>query len=405
MSKRVALAYSGGLDTSTAIPWLRERGWEVVAVLVDVGQQEDLVAAAGRAEALGAEVVVVTAQEEFCRDFLAPAIQANAVYEGIYPLGTSLTRPLIAAKVAHVAVARGCTAVAHGCTAKGNDQVRFECALAALVPHLDIIAPARDWGMDRAEEAAFLRAHGYDVPGPGGGEYSIDANLWGRSIEGGDLEDPAVEPPEDAFLWTSGPGACPGEPRTLEVGFEAGLPMALDGQGMALGELIADLNTLAGRHGVGRIDHVESRVVGIKSREVYEYPAATVLLLAHRAVEALTLPRELLQFKAGVEQRFSTLVYDGQWYTPLRDALEAFTSATQARVTGWVRVKLHRGSAHVVGRGSLYSLYDGGLATYGAGNAFRTEAAEGFLYMLTLPSRTWALAGGKAKEAGPWAKK
>ncbi len=405
MIKRVALAYSGGLDTSTAIPWLRERSWEVVAVLVDVGQQEDLVAAAQRAEALGAEAVVATAQAEFCQDFLAPAIQANALYEGVYPLGTSLARPLIAAKVAQVAVARGCTAIAHGCTAKGNDQVRFECALAALVPHLHIIAPARDWGMDRPEEAAFLRGHGYDVPGPRGGEYSIDANLWGRSIEGGDLEDPAIEPPEDAFLWTCGPDACPGEPRTLEVGFEAGLPIALDGQGIVLGDLIHDLNTLAGRHGVGRIDHVESRVVGIKSREVYEYPAATVLLLAHRALEGLTLPRDLLQFKTGVEQRFSTLVYDGQWYTPLRDALQAFTSATQARVTGWVRVKLHRGTAQVVGRVSPYSLYDGGLATYGAGNAFRTEAAEGFLYMLTMPSRTWALAGGKAKEAGPWAKK
>ncbi len=402
MDQRVALAYSGGLDTSTAIPWLRERGYEVLAVLVDVGQPEDLDEAARRAEGLGAEAVVVEATDEFCHAFLAPAIQANALYEGVYPLGTALARPLIAAKVAQVALARGCTAVAHGCTAKGNDQVRFETSLAALAPDLEVLAPARVWGMDRTAEAQYLAARGFEVPGPNGGRYSVDANLWGRSIEGGELEDPGLEPPEEAFLWTSAVEECPPQGTTVEISFEGGLPVALDGHPVALAGLIEHLNGLAGRHGVGRIDHVESRVVGIKSREVYEYPAATALLTAHRALEALTLPRDLLQFKALVEQRFSTLVYDGQWQSPLRQALQAFTGATQSRVTGWVRVKLHSGNAIVVARGSPFSLYDGGLATYREGDAFKAEAAAGFLYITTLPARTWT-AVGTAKEVGAWA--
>ncbi len=405
MDRRVALAYSGGLDTSTAIQWLRERGWGVVAVLVDVGQPEDLDEAARRAGDLGADAVVVGAREEFCHALLALAIQANALYEGVYPLGTALARPLIAAKVAEVALARGCQAIAHGCTGKGNDQVRFEAALATLAPHLEVIAPAREWNMDRAGEAEYLRKRGFAAPGPKGGSYSVDANLWGRSIEGGELEDPAVEPAEEAFLWTSGPGATPDHPTAVEIAFEAGLPVALDGRPLELPGLIEHLNGIAGRHGVGRIDHVESRVVGIKSREVYEYPAASVLLAAHQALEALTLPRDLLQFKALVEQRFGTLVYDGQWFTPLREALQGFIAATQPRVTGWVKVKLHHGAATVVARGSPHSLYDSGLATYGGGDRFKARAAEGFLYVTTLPHRTWAVAGVKAKEVEPWASK
>lgn len=381
---------------------MRDRGWEVVAVLVDVGQPEDLDEAARRAEGLGAEVVLVQSREEFCYAFLSFAVMANALYEGAYPLGTALARPLIASKVIEVARSHGCVAVAHGCTGKGNDQVRFENTIASLAPDLKVVAPARGWGMDREAEARYLADRGFEVPGPKGGRYSVDANLWGRSIEGGELEDPGQEVPEDTYLWTSPIDTCPPKGETIELSLEKGLPVALDGVRAPFGDLIERLNTLAGRNGVGRIDHVESRVVGIKSREVYEYPGAHVLIAAHKALEALTLPRELLQFKGLVEQRFSSLVYEGGWHTPLADALKSFILSTQARVEGWVRVKLRSGFASIIARGSDFSLLDFRLATYGSGDSFDARASDGYLYVTTLPHKVWALSERRAVEQ--WAK-
>jgi argininosuccinate synthase len=394
---KVVLAYSGGLDTSVSVPWLREKkGADVVALTVNVGQPGDLEAVRSRAEAAGAtKAFVVDARQEFADEFIAPALRANALYEGIYPLSTALARPLIARHLVEVARREGASYVAHGCTGKGNDQVRFDLATTSLAPDLEVIAPAREWKMTREEEVAFAADHGVPVPVGPKSPYSTDENLWGRSVECGILEDPSVEPPEEVYGWTRSPRDASEEPVSVNLRFERGLPVSMDGHRVPFSELIVQLNHSAGAAGVGRIDHVESRVVGIKSREVYECPAATVLITAHQALEALVLPRDLLDFKRTVEQRYAQLVYDGFWFTPLRNALDAFVLSTQERVTGEVAMKLYKGSAKVVGRRSPYSMYQHSLATYSSGDRFRPEMAEGFIYAWGLPARTWAAIGAQ----------
>ena len=373
---------------------------DVVAVTVDVGQPVDLARVQAKAERSGAVAAYVAdAKREFAEEFVLPALRANALYEGIYPLSTALARPLIGRHLVDVAQREGASFVAHGCTGKGNDQVRFELSTTGLAPELGVIAPAREWSMTRDEEIAYAARHGVEVEATKRSPYSTDENLWGRSVECGILEDPAVEAPEEVYLWTRSPGEAPESPAYVRVGFEAGAPVSLDGTMLPADQLIVQLNRLAGAHGVGRIDHVESRVVGIKSREVYECPAATVLLKAHQALEALILPRDLLAFKRQVEQRYAELVYDGLWFSPLRTALDAFVMSTQERLTGEVAVKLFRGSATVAGRRASTSLYQAGLATYSHGDQFRREMAEGFIYVWGLPTRTWAAVG--ARSAAP----
>lgn len=395
-SNKVVLAYSGGLDTSVAIPWLRERGHEVVTTTIDVGQPVDLERVRQKAEAVGAQrAYVVDARQEFAESYLLPALQANALYEGVYPLSTALARPLIGRHLVEVARQEGASFVAHGCTGKGNDQVRFDLCTTALAPDLQVIAPAREWKMSREEEIEYARARGIPVPVEQASPYSTDENLWGRSVECGILEDPAIEPPEEAFGWTRSPLEAPDEPTYITIGFERGVPVSWNGQPQDFLSIILEMNRLAGSHGVGRIDHIESRVVGIKSREVYECPAAVVLISAHQALESLVLPRDLLEFKRTVEQRYALLVYDGLWFTPLKEALDRFVESTQERVTGEVALKLYKGSARVVGRTAPQALYQHGLATYSSGDRFRQEMAEGFIYVWGLPTRTWAATEAK----------
>ena len=368
---------------------------DVVTLTIDVGQPGDLDGIREKARRLGAKTHVVDARREFAEQFVLPALQANAMYEGQYPLSTALARPLIGKHLVAIAQKEGATFIAHGCTGKGNDQVRFDLCTTALAPHLTVIAPAREWGMTREQEIEYAKERGIPVPVDNGSPYSTDENLWGRSVECGVLEDPRIEPPEEVYNWTTSPAAAPDESANATIHFEGGKPTALQGRRLEFVDLIASLNELAGRHGVGRIDHVESRVVGIKSREVYECPAATVLVKAHQALEALVLPRDLLEFQRSVAARYSTLVYDGLWFTPLREALDSFVASTQERVTGDVSVKLFKGAATVVGRASHYSLYDHALATYSQGDRFRQSMAEGFIYVWGLPARTWAAAGEK----------
>ncbi len=398
---KIVLAYSGGLDTSVAIPWLREnKSADVVAVTVDVGQPVDLERVRRKAEASGAtRAYVADARREFAEEFIAPALRANALYEGVYPLSTALARPLIARHLVRVARKEGAQYVAHGCTGKGNDQVRFDLSTTGLAPELEVIAPAREWSMTREDEIGFAQAHGVPVDATKASPYSTDENLWGRSVECGILEDPSVEPPEEAFGWTRAPSEGPDEPEYVTISFERGTPTGLNGRSAPLHELIAELNRTAGTHGVGRIDHLESRVVGIKSREVYECPAAVVLIAAHQALEALVLPRDVLDYKRSVEQRYSQLIYDGLWFTPLKSALDAFVTATQERVSGEVAVKLYKGSARVTGRRSENALYQTALATYSSGDQYRRQMAEGFIYVWGLPARTWAAVGARSAPA------
>jgi argininosuccinate synthase len=400
---KVVLAYSGGLDTSIAIPWLKEhKGLDVVTVTVNVGQPVDLARVRAKATASGAVAAYIAdARAEFAEEFLAPALRANALYEGVYPLSTALARPLIGRHLVAVARREGATHVAHGCTGKGNDQVRFELATTSLAPELQVVAPTREWKMTREEEIVYAQAHGIPVEATTASPYSTDENLWGRSVECGILEDPAVEPPEEAYGWTTSPLAAPDTPVYVRLTFEEGLPVALDGIALPFHELILRLNRLAGAHGVGRIDHLESRVVGIKSREVYECPAALVLIRAHQAIEALVLPRDVLEFKRTVEQRYAQLIYDGLWFAPLRVALDAFVQSTQDRVAGDVSVKLFKGSATVAGRSSPHALYQHALATYSSGDQFRQEMSEGFIYVWGLPARTWTAIGAKTEAAAP----
>jgi len=392
MAEKVILAYSGGLDTSVAIKWIAETyGYEVIALAIDVGMEKNYPSIQQRGLDVGAiESLVIDARKAFVEDFVFPAIQANALYEGEYPLATALARPLIAKLMVDTAHEKGATAIAHGCTGKGNDQVRFDVSINALDPEIKIIAPAREWGLTREEEIAYAKKNNIPIPVTSESPYSTDENLYGRSIECGVLEDPWTEPPEDIYGYTKSIKDAPEEPAYVEIGFEQGIPVSLDGKAMDGVALIDQLAKVAGDHGVGRIDNLENRLVGIKSREIYEAPAATVLLKAHRAMEALTLNRDQQRFKEIVTQTYSNLIYDGLWFSFLRYDLDAYIRSSQQFVTGTVRIRLHKGSATVVGRKSDYSLYELSLATYDEGDVFDQSASVGFIQVWGLPVKTQA---------------
>ncbi len=389
---RVVLAYSGGLDTSVAIRWLQEKyELDVIAVSINVGQPGNMEQTMERAKKIGAvSAYAIDAREDFVNDYIFPSLKANALYQGIYPLSTSIARPLIAKLLVDVAKKEGAKYIAHGCTAKGNDQVRFDVSIGALAPDIKIIAPMREWVMSREDEIEYAKVNNIPIPVKKECPYSTDENLWGRSCECGVLEDANVEPPEDSHEWTVSPLEAPDEPRYVEIRFERGLPVSLDGKKLSPVDLIVKLNKIAGENGVGRIDHVEDRLVGIKSRETYECPAAVVLIKAHQALESLVLPRDVLSYKKGIEQRYSELAYDGLWFGMLKECLDAFVDKTQEYATGSIRVKLYKGSADIAGRESPYSLYDTGLATYAKGDEFDHTSAKGFIYVWGLPLRTVA---------------
>lgn len=392
-ANKVVLAYSGGVDTSVCIPYLKEE-WgvkEVITLAADLGQGEELAPIKEKAlQAGAAQSLVGDATERFVKDYAFPAIQANALYENRYPLSTALARPLISQLLVEAAEKYGADAVAHGCTGKGNDQVRFDVSIVALNPNLKVLAPAREWGMSREEAMAYGERFGIPMSVKKSSPYSIDRNLLGRSIEAGVLEDPMTEPPEEVFAMTRAIADTPDEPEYLEIGFEQGIPKTIDGKTLHPVALITQLNERVGKHGVGRIDMIENRVVGIKSREIYETPALLVLIQAHRDLESLTLTADVSQYKRGIEDTYSQLIYRGLWYSPLREALDAFILRTQERVTGTVRVKLFKGNATIVGRESDNSIYAPDLATYGAEDDFDHKAAEGFIYIWGLPTRVWS---------------
>ncbi len=390
--QKLVLAYSGGLDTSVAIKWLSEKsGYDVIALSADVGEGKDLGFVKDKALSIGAvESYMIDAREQFAEEFILPSLYANALYEGVYPLSAALSRPLISKLLAEVAAKLGAEAVAHGCTGKGNDQVRFDVSVAALDPSLKVEAPVREWAWSRDEEIAYAKEHGIPIPITLDSPFSIDANLWGRSCEAGVLEDPFAEAPEEAFDWTVNPMDAPNSPEYVEIEFVAGRPVKLNGESLPLVSLIEQLNKLAGAHGVGRIDHVENRLVGIKSREVYEAPAAITLIKAHQALEYLTLTREVAQYKPMMEQKYSELVYNGLWFSPLKAAVDAFVLETQAHVTGTVRMKLFKGNVYAAASRSPYSLYNKEMATYAGGDTFDHKAAIGFISLWGLPTRLQA---------------
>jgi len=392
MSDKVVLAYSGGLDTSVAIKWLKEKyNLDVIALTVDVGNERDFSAVREKALKVGAiKALVIDVKKQFVSDYVFPALQADALYEGQYPLATALSRPLMAKILVDVALEEGASAVAHGCTGKGNDQVRFEVGVNALAPQLKIIAPAREWGMTREETIDYAQRHNIPVPITVASPYSIDENLWGRSIECGVLEDPWNEPPEDAFAWSISPADAPDKAAYIEIDFEKGIPTAINGKSMDGVGLIRRLNELAGSHGIGRIDMIENRLVGIKSREIYEAPAGVVLMEAHLALESLTLTKDQLRFKQRVAQEYAGLAYDGLWFSAHRRNLAAYVESTQRFVSGTIHLKLFKGNCSVVGRKSPHSLYSFGLATYDKGDQFDQSAAAGFIHLWGLPVRTQA---------------
>jgi argininosuccinate synthase len=403
-AERCVLAYSGGLDTSVAIRWLTEHlGYEVVTLTADLGESDDIEPIAQRALRTGAVAAhTVDARRILVDEFCFPTLAAGALYEGVYPLATALARPLIAKLLVDVARDEGAIAVAHGCTGKGNDQVRFDVAVAALAPELRVVAPVRDWDMGRPQEIEYAARHGIEVPVTKQSPYSVDANIWGRSIESGLLEDPWVQPPDDVFTWTVDPASHRAVVRDVAITFERGVPVAVDGDTLAPEELVTRLNELAGAAGVGRIDHVENRLVGIKSREVYEAPGAVVLHVAHAALESLTLPRDVAQFKRMVADEWANLVYDGLWFGALRTALGAFVASTQQHVSGEVRVHLEHGAASVSGRRSPGSLYQPSLATYDRTyDTFDHSAARGFIELFGLPLRTQTRTQGALEDSEP----
>ena len=392
MSDKVVLAYSGGLDTSVAIKWIKEKyNLDVIALTIDVGNERDFSTIRQKALNVGAiKALVVDAKDSYVKEYVFPALQADALYEGEYPLATALARPLMAKLLVDAARGEGASTVAHGCTGKGNDQVRFEVSINALAPELKIIAPAREWGMTREQTINYAQRYGIPVSVTAASPYSIDENLWGRSIECGVLEDPWVEAPEEVFTWTRSVGETPDKPEYVEIGFEKGVPVTIDGQQLDGVSLIQQLNELTGKHGVGRIDHLENRLVGIKSREIYEAPAATVLLQAHQALEAMTLSKSQLRFKQKVAQEYADLIYNGLWFTALHQDLAAYVKSSQRFVTGIVRLKLFKGSCTVVGRKSPFSLYSYGLATYDKADVFDQSASPGFIHIWGLSARTQA---------------
>jgi argininosuccinate synthase len=393
-AKKAVLAYSGGVDTSVCIPYLLQE-WgveEVITFAADLGQGDELEPIRQKALDSGAsQSIVDDLIEPFITEFAFPAIRANALYEGRYPLSTALARPLIARRLVEVAREVGADAVAHGCTGKGNDQVRFDVAIGALAPELKVLTPAREWGMSREETIAYGERHGIPSPVSKGSPYSIDLNLLGRSIEAGPLEDPDVEPPEEIYALTRALADTPDAPQVVEIGFEGGNPVSLDGEHLDPVRLIRRANELAGLHGFGRLDMVENRVVGIKSREIYETPGLLLLIRAHQELESLTLAADVQRYKRQIEASWADLVYQGLWFGPLKEALDGFIDRTQATVNGTVRVKLHKGNAIVIGRRSASdSLYVSDMATYGSGDRFDHRAAEGFIYVWGLPTRLWA---------------
>ncbi|HJM37262.1 MAG: argininosuccinate synthase [Dehalococcoidales bacterium] len=392
MSDKVVLAYSGGLDTSVAIRWLKEKyKLDVIAVTIDVGNEKDFSDIRQKALRVGAvKAVVIDAKKTFVNHFIFPALLADAIYEGQYPLATALSRPLMAKLLVDTALKEQASFVAHGCTGKGNDQVRFEVSINALAPNIKIIAPAREWGMSRHETIRYAKRHNIPIPITVASPYSIDENLWGKSIECGVLEDPWAEAPEDAYTWTKSMTKTPNEPDYIEIGFAEGVPVSLNGQEVDSVGLLHRLNELAGEHGVGQIDHIENRLVGIKSREIYEAPAATVLLQAHQALETMTLAKDQLRFKQKVAVEYADLIYNGLWFTRFHQDLAAYVRSTQRFVTGTVRVKLFKGNSNVVGRKSPYSLYNLGLATYDKGDKFDQSSSVGFIHIWGLPVRNQA---------------
>jgi argininosuccinate synthase len=413
---RIVLAYSGGLDTSVLLKRLLLEGNEVIAMTLDLGESDGVAGSGAAAEldrvkqkalALGAYAAeVLDVRERFIAEYAMPALAANAQYQGVYPLSAALSRPLIGRLLVELARTYGADAVAHGCTGKGNDQVRIELAVRALDPSLTVRAPLREAPLSRPDALAFAAEHGVPIAHTAAKPYSIDANLWGRSIEAGVLEDPWVAPPEDAYAWTASPDARPAQADEIVIAFEAGALVLRHGpsddgpaQDDSIAKAVAGLNALAGRHGIGRIDMIEDRVIGVKSREVYECPAATVLLTAHKALERLVLTRDELRFKATCDQKYAELVYDGLWMSPLRDALDAFNASIAQRMTGEVRLSLHQGTATVTGVRSPYALYNEKLATYGHGDAFDHRAADGFIRLYGLPTDQLAAVRAHARDA------
>ncbi|WP_048627324.1 argininosuccinate synthase [Listeria ivanovii] len=394
--EKIVLAYSGGLDTSVAIQWLVEAGYEVIACCLDVGEGKNLDFIKEKAITVGAsQSYTIDAKEEFAEDFALIALQAHAYYEGKYPLISALSRPLIAKKLVEVARKEDASAIAHGCTGKGNDQVRFEVAIHALAPDLKVVSPVRDWKWSREEEINYAQEHNIPVPIDLDNPFSIDQNLWGRSNECGVLENPWTTPPEAAYDLTVSLEDAPDTADIIEITFDAGIPISLNGENMSLANLILKLNEIAGKHGVGRIDHIENRLVGIKSREVYECPAAVTLIAAHKELEDLTFVREIAHFKPIIEQKISETIYNGLWFSPLTEALVAFLKSTQKFVNGTIRIKLFKGHAIVEGRKSPNSLYDENLATYTSSDTFDQDAAVGFIKLWGLPTKVSAEVNSK----------
>lgn len=399
MKEKVVLAYSGGLDTSVAIKWIQENyDYDVVALTIDLGSEPDLIAIRQRALDVGAiDAKVVDSRHDFLKYFAFPALQAGAMYEKVYPLATAIGRPLIAKLLVDVAHEVGAKAVAHGCTGKGNDQVRLDVSVTALDPELQIIAPVREWKLSRPAEIEYARKNNIPIPATVDSPYSTDVNMWGRSIEAGILEDPYVEPPRDVWLWTKAPEEAPDKAEVVEIGFENGIPISLDGEEMDSVQLVNRLNQIGGEHGVGRIDHVENRLVGIKSREIYEAPAAILLLQAHQELEDMCLSRDQARFKATISAQISEMIYNGLWFSALHQDLRAFVQSSQRHVVGSVKLKLYKGSSMVIGRQSPKSLYRHDLATYDEGDNFDQEAAMGFIKLWGLPLQTqtkYQLSGG-----------
>lgn len=390
--KKIILAYSGGLDTTYAIDYLKNTyHCEVIALLIDLGEEKNLKALETRALQAGAlKCEIINGQEDLANEYLSVAIRANAVYEGVYPLVSGLSRPLIAKYLVEVAHREEAFAVAHGCTAKGNDQVRFDLSIRALDPLIKVIAPLRENPVNRNEAISYVEEKGIDIPVTNKSPYSIDMNIWGRSCECGVLEDPWIEPPADAFQLTSAPEDAPNTPEYIELEFKQGLPTTLNGSTMSLKDIILELNKIAGTHGIGRIDHLENRIVGIKSRELYETPGATTIIEAHRALETLCLTKDVSHYKMAVDLKIAHMIYEGVWFSQLFDALQSFIEKTQANVEGCVRIKLYKGNATVVGRKSKFSLYIFELSTYCPEDTFDHTSAEGFIKLLGLPLEVYA---------------
>ncbi len=388
MSDKVVLAYSGGLDTSVAIRWIKEKyGLEVVTLTIDVGQTDDLAEIERKSKLVGAvNHHTLDCKREFVEEYVFPAVKANALYEGKYPVSTAIARPLIAEKLVEIAHEEKAVAVAHGCTGKGNDQVRFEVAIKAHDPILKIVAPVREWKLSRVDEIHYAEKHGIPIPVDLENPYSVDQNIWGRSIECGILENPSSEPPREVYEWTNAPEDAPNEPEYVTIEFEKGIPVALNGAPFDSIEIVKRLNYIGGKHGIGRIDHIEDRLVGIKSREVYECPAATLLIEAHRELEKLVLTRHEVWFKQQIDSQWANMVYTGLWNDPLKEDLDGFIEKTQERVSGEVRLKVFKGSVQVVGRSSPMSLYDTGLATYDGSSTFDQTWSNGFIEIWAMPT-------------------